>query len=166
MVFAGLAIVFFSLLSCRQKHPIKQPATEQVTAPVDKKLFSKPGSGLTDTLKISGQVAVFFLSDTSQLQKVKSLISPDIFESLTHDCFYQMRNAKIVLKKNWKKVKIIETSKARWLVFEYANHTQSLVDLDTNNELCGIYLFNSKSAPLFIDMMNIDTRAEFYFNKK
>ena len=166
MIYVGLAIVFSSIFSCGQKHPAKQPASGLVTAPVNKKLFSKPGSGLRDTLKISGLAAVFFLSDTAQLQKVKSLISPNIYESLTHDCFYQMRNAKIVLKKYWKKVKIIETSKARWLVFEYANHKQSLVDLDGNNELCGIYLFNAQDAPLFIDMMNIDTQAEFYFNKK
>lgn len=166
MIYTALAIVFSSLFSCGQKEHVKQTAAEPVPVSVNKKLFTKPSSGLADTLKVSGHSAVFFLSDTSQLQKVKSLISPDVFESLAHDCFYQMRNARIVLKKYFKKVKIIETSKARWLLFEDANHKQSLVDLDKNNELCGIYLFNAEDAPLFIDMMNIDTQAEFYFNKK
>jgi hypothetical protein len=76
-----------------------------------------------------------------------------------------MRNARMVLKKYWPKVRIIETSKARYLLFIKADKSKKCIDLNSKNDICGIFLFDNKKDPELIDMMNVDTALEFYFNK-
>jgi hypothetical protein len=128
-------------------------------------VLSKPPSSYTDTLIITSPSAVFYNPDTLQLEKIKSINKKNIFESLEHDCFYQMRNARMVLKKYWPKVRIIETSKARYLLFIKADKSKKCIDLNSKNDICGIFLFDNKKDPELIDMMNVDTALEFYFNK-
>lgn len=88
-----------------------------------------------------------------------------VFESLQHDCFYQMRNARLVLQKYWPQIQIVETSKARYLLFIKADKSKTIIDLDSKNDICGIFLFDSKQDPELIDMMNVDTELGFYFKK-
>ena len=87
-----------------------------------------------------------------------------MFESMKHDCYFQQRNSKIVLKKYWPKIKIIETAKTRYLVFIKSNKTQSYIDLDGKGDICGIFLFNTIKDPQIIDMMNVETELDYYFN--
>ena len=88
-----------------------------------------------------------------------------IFESMVHDCFYQIKNARMVLKKQWPQVKIIETSRARYLLFIKADKSKICIDLDTKNDMCGLFLFDGKKDPVLTDMTNIDTALKFYFEE-
>ena len=130
----------------------------------EKKLFVKPASRSMDTLWITGRAAVFFEVDKEQLEQLSSTLPENILETMMHEYFYQMRNARQLLKQEWQDVQIVETSTARWLAFKQTSSTKTMIDLDKNNELCGIYLFNPPGEPIFTDMMNIDTQAGFYFN--
>ena len=85
------------------------------------------------------------------------------YENDVHDCFYQMRNARKELEKYWPGVRIIDALKIRYLLFEKPGATPSLVDLDQQNAMCGIYIFDPGKEPLFVDMTNIDTELHFYF---
>ena len=84
---------------------------------------------------------------------------------LTHDCHYQMQNARQVIKKYWPQVQIIETSKARYLLFVKEDKKQVFIDLNGKNDICGLYLFDGKKDPILADMPNIDTVLGFYFSK-
>ncbi len=88
-----------------------------------------------------------------------------VFEGLMHDCFFQMRNAHVVLKKYYPKIKIIETTKARYLLFVKHDGTDTCIDLNKNNDICGMYIFNTTKKPQLVDMTNVDTELEFYFKK-
>ena len=88
-----------------------------------------------------------------------------VFESLIHDCFFQMRNARLVIQKYWPEIQIVESSKFRYLVFLKANSHQ-IIDLNTVNDICGIYLFDSLRNPVRINMTNIDSELGFYFQRK
>jgi hypothetical protein len=146
-----------------KKEVIKSsPQIIQDTIPA---VYKKPPSSYSDTLVIRGEAAVFFNPDTLQLDKIKRVRKKLDFESDTHDCFFQQRNARIVLKQYWPQIKIIETSKARFLLFIYNDGTQTLTDLDAKNDMCGIFLFNGKKGPELTDMTNIDTGLEYYFKK-
>ncbi len=159
-------LVFWGLLfsNCTNTTPDKSN-DEQKTGKVNQPL-SKPGSSYTDTLIITSASAVFFNPDSLQLEKIRSVIGKPVFESMEHDCFYQMRNARTALKSSWPQVRIIETSKARHLVFIKADKSKLHIDLDTKNDMCGILLFNKEKDPVLIDMMNIDTELGFYFKKQ
>lgn len=163
IILIGVAIVLSYSVSCRQKQQVVKPSAE-VSGKMN--LYTKPPSGLTDTLRISQPAAVFFRANPNQLKKVQALIQVSAFESMNHECFYQMRNAKNVLRQYYPKVNIIETTKERWLLFENEGHINTCIDLDKVNDICGIFLFDSQQKPVLIDMMNIDTQAGFYYNDK
>ncbi|WP_435352503.1 hypothetical protein [Emticicia sp. SJ17W-69] len=127
--------------------------------------LQKPQSSYSDTLLIDKPSAVFYNPDSVQLIKIEKINEKMVFESLKHDCFYQMRNARMVLKQYWPKIKIIESSKYQYLLFKKDDNTSVCIDLNTKNDICGILLFNQKKDPLLIDMMNIDTALDFYFRK-
>lgn len=88
-----------------------------------------------------------------------------VFEGLMHDCFFQMRNAHIVLKKYYPKIKIIESTKARYLLFVKEDKSKTCIDLNSKNDICGMYIFNTEKNPQLVDMANVDTELEFYFQK-
>ncbi len=152
------------LFSCSGKN-IKNNTADNNPAITTAARLVKPPSSFSDTLLITTAAAVFYNPDSIQLQKIKLIYQPNIFESVTHENFYQMRNARIELKKYWPRLRIIETSKARYLLFLKADKSFTLIDLNTISDISGIYLFDPKKEPLLIDMMNVDTALGFYYAK-
>ena len=126
---------------------------------------NKPPGSFSDTVIINTTSAVFYNPDSLQLEKIKAISDTMIFESIIHDCFYQMRNARIALKENWPHIRIIEISKARYLLFIKEDNSQQCIDLNTKNDMCGIVVFNRIKDPVLIDIMNINTSLDFYFKK-
>ncbi len=126
----------------------------------------KPPSSYHDTVIIQSRCAVFYRPDSVQLEKIKTVNEKMVFESLMHDCFYQMRNARLVIERYKPKIHIVEVTNARWLIFARKDHRRKTIDLDSINDICGIYLFDSDREPEQIDMMNIDTELGFYFKKQ
>ncbi|MEP7164859.1 MAG: hypothetical protein ABI741_09195 [Ferruginibacter sp.] len=162
----GLFISFFTILIIFACTDTTQKNIEQKndTIPVIH-VLTKPASSFTDTLIINAVSAVFFNPDPQQLEKIRASIKNPVYESMDHDCFFQMRNARIVLKKNWPQVQMIETSRARFLLFIKANKSRTCIDLDLKSDMCGIFLFDRIKEPTLIDMMNVDTALEYYFKR-
>lgn len=126
---------------------------------------NKPPSSFSDTITINFPAAVFYNPDSLQLEKIKAITDTMIFESTVHDCFYQMRNARWVLKENWPQIRIVETLNVRYLLFIKSDKSKIRIDLDTKNDMCGLFLFNQIKNPIFVDMTNIGTELDFYFLK-
>jgi hypothetical protein len=126
-------------------------------------IYKKPPSSFGDTLIIRGRSAVFYNPDSLQREKIKETSLQNIYESNEHDCFYLMRNARIVLDKSWSRIHIIETSVNRYLLFVKADKTKTCIDLNSKGDMCGIFLFDGKKEPEPADMMNIETALGFYF---
>jgi hypothetical protein len=156
-----LTVVLLVACSDSGRQPNQASQQAQNNEPVKK----KPPSSFQDTLTIELPSAVFFNPDSSQLEKFRAVTNPGPFESTVHDCFYQMRNARMVLKEYWPTIKIVETSKARYLLFVKTDKSKVYVDLDGRNDLCGLFLFNRVKNPQLVDMMNINTALEYYFNR-
>jgi len=129
------------------------------------KVIPKPPSSFNDTLVIDTKSAVFYSPDSLQMEQIKLANEKNVFESITHDCFFQMKNAKLVLKKYWPQITIIETSSARFLLFVKKNTSRTIVDINSKNDVGGIFLFDMEKEPELIDMMNVNTALGFYFNK-
>ncbi len=157
-----LVFVFIYLYSCTNTKSSKKNNTE-IPATSHAVQYKKPTSGFRDTLVINRISAVFYNPDSLQLNKIQAIIKKELYETNVHNCFYLMRNARMVLKKYWPHVHIIETSEYRYLLFIKADNSQTCIDLDTKEDMCGILLFDRKKEPELIDMMNIDTALGFYF---
>jgi hypothetical protein len=144
--------------------PQKKSGTNSIVKPgtsINK--FEKPASLSTDTLLINSNSAVFFKPDSLQLQTITSLLSEQESESLIHESFYQMRNARNVVKKHFPKIDIIEDDKAKYLLFVKKNDSATLINLDEVKDIYGIFLFQRTKDPELADMMNIETALHFYF---
>lgn len=131
-----------------------------------KQEHQKPGSSNQDTLTVEHNTAVFFQPDSLQLLKIKAANKPVVFNSMAHELFYQMRNARNVIKTSYPNVVIIESSNSRFILFKSKNEKKHLIDLNNFNDMCGIILFKLTDKPAFIDMMNIDSELGFYFKSK
>jgi hypothetical protein len=108
---------------------------------------------------------VFYNPDSLQLAKIKAISKKEIYETQVHNCLFLMRNARIVLKKYWPKIRIIETKTNRFLLFQKADKRVTCIDLNREGDMCGIFLFDGKKEPELADMMNIETALGFYFDK-
>lgn len=147
---------------------IEQPAKDEIKKESEKAVvqtIKKPGSTFQDTLDLQGNVVVIFNPDSLQRLKIKDQNKPLVFENLEHDNFFQMRNARNTFASQWPKLKIAETNKARYLKFIKNDNSITIIDLDTINDIGGIILFNGVKAPQLVDMMNIETELNFYFNQ-
>ena len=148
-------------LSCADKPGKVLPAI--ITQQQAVNTVSKPPGSYTDTLVIRVSAAVFYEPDSLQLLRYKKIISSRDFESETHNSYYQMRNARMVISKNWPGLEVMETSRARYLLFVKADNQRVLIDLDKQGDMWGIFLFGGKKDPELADMMNIDSFLGFYF---
>lgn len=131
----------------------------------DTQFISKPPSSFKDSLTIIDAAAVFYNSDSLQLEGFKAINKKMVFESMVHDCFYQMKYSRIVLKKYWPRLKIIDASKARYLVFLKTDKSKAVIDLNTKNDMCGLFMFDGEKDPVLADMTNMETALRFYFEE-
>lgn len=140
----------------------------QLPPEIQKVQSAAPNSltGFIDTIQIDSRAAVFFNADTFQLERIKSKLNKTVLESMEHDCYYQIRNARFVIGNNWPNLKIIEVSTSCYLAFLNDDNSKNLVDLNERKDLCGLFLFQPGKNPVLADMMNIETALEYYFNNK
>lgn len=152
------------IFSCSDTgHSEKKRAEKKKNELTVPEIYKKPPSSFGDTLIVSGKSAVFFNPDSLQLEKIKNITEKMVYESNIHDCFYQMRNARMVLKKYWPRIKVTETTTNRYLLFVKTDKTSTIIDLDSKGDMCGLFLFDGNKKPEFADMMNIETALDFYF---
>ncbi len=161
-----IAFFLFVILNLYCSDSPRQTGQHQKKAENNDTLKAKPPSSYSDTIKISSAAAVFYTPDSLQLEKIKGVTEPMIFESAMHDCFYQMRNSRIILKQYYAHVKIIEAKNARYLRFDKSDNRKEYVDLNSQNDPCGIIIFDGQKTPRLVDMTNLETELGFYFAKE
>lgn len=158
---------FFTILVTASCNNSQLPGGDSAGIEKSKATKNKPGSSYSDTIKINTPAAVFFNPDSLQLEKIKGITDKGIFESTMHDCFFQMRNSRVILKQYYSHIKIIDVKEARYLLFEKSGEKKEKVyiDLNSQNDPCGIIIFDGTKDPRLVDMTNIETELGFYFTK-
>ena len=160
----GILIFFSAIIPGCSGVPEKN-SKDQTNQVSDIKFIPKPPSSFNDSLIITAPGAVLYNSDSLQLEGIKAINKKMVFESMVHDCFYQMKNARMVLKKYWPQLKLIKSSKARYLVFLKTDKSKAGIDLNTKNDMCGLFMFDGEKDPVLADMTNIETALRFYFEE-
>lgn len=163
LLFISSVCLGLVISSCNQPAK-KYEKTAKPEHPLTKTFIKPPGS-YNDTLEISYPAAVFYQPDSLQLLKIKAVADPGFYESSMHEYFYQMLTARIILKKTWPWLTIIESEKYRFLEFVHKNNTREYIDLDTKYDTHGLFVFDGKKPPLMVDMTNADTEISFYLKK-
>jgi hypothetical protein len=169
-IFIFQSIIFLFILSlfaaCKGKTSSKKDnGGQQKANPATLVQYKKPAASFNDTLVIDNISAVFYNPDSLQLDKIKAISKKENYETEVHNCLYLMRNARIVLKKYWPAIHIVETKTNRYLLFIKNDKNKTCIDLNSYGDMCGIFLFDRKKEPELVDMMNIDTALGFYFKQ-
>ena len=161
-------LVWLMLIVSLMPSGCHQPDGKQ-TAPLAQKparrpaIIEKPGSSFSDTLRIEGRAAVLFNPDSIQGLKIKAVNEKAVYATITHDCFYQMQNARKVIRQQWPEIQLIEVTSIRYLLFVKADKSTVCIDLNRVNDICGIFMFDPAKNPQLVDMPNIETVLNFYF---
>lgn len=153
------AVLFFSCSENRQGDP------EPKSTPVKTWYQNKPPAASPDTLKINSVAAVFYGPDSVQIQKIRSMADPGIFESKMHEYEYLIKTANSVIRTSFPRVEVIEAKNIRYLLFITADKKITCIDLDKNYDTYGLYVFDRQKAPQLVDMANTETDLGFYFSK-
>ena len=157
MVAVGM--LTFACTSSPEKNKSQEEKVRIANSPV----FKKPPSDFEDTVTINRQSAVFFNTDSLQLKKIKAVNERNVYETITHDCYYMMQNARNVIRQHWPRIRIIEVTKVRYLLFVKKDMSTRCIDLNAKKNICGLFLFDPEKDPELIDMPNVDTYLGFYF---
>jgi hypothetical protein len=158
----GIILLLLFAFACREQTKNSSPGTKPVV--LKTKLIKKPPSSFNDTLIIDYKSAVFYSPDSLQMEKIQGVNEKNVMAYIKHDCYYQMQNARQSLKNDWPKVKIVEVSRVRYLSFVKSTGVGIVIDLNEKNDICGLFLFDGKQDPVLVDMPNVDTFLNQYFN--
>lgn len=150
--------------SCNNKNT-KLESNEKSTSRSGQQALTKPQSSFRDTMQINFSAAVFYHPDSLQLDKIRMITDSAIFEASMHEYFYQMRNARMSINRDFPRLTIVEAKNIRYLSFS-GNGIDTVIDLNTRNDPYGLFLFQPGAGPHVTDMMNIDTELGFYFKNK
>lgn len=152
--------LFISIFACNNNSAAKKETV--IPLQMVTKHFVKPPATNDDTLVIDFPAAVFYHPDSLQLKKIKELTDSISFDGTMHEYFYQMRNARIVIKETWQGLTIVESKNYRFILFIKKDKTKECIDLNTKNDVEGLYVFDRKKPPVLVDMTNIETEISFY----
>ena len=160
----GVMVMIMLSSSCSQSYEKnkQQVANDKVSKSA---VIKKPPSSFDDTVIINSPSAVFYNPDSLQMTKIKSVNQTNVYATITHDCFYQMQNARNVITQYWPRIRVVDVIKARYLLFVKKDMSKIYVDLNAKNDICGLFLFDPIKDPELADMPNIDTFLGFYFGK-
>ena len=148
-ILSGLLFIF----SCNSNSGQKNK--EEKIPAATRSAIAKPPANFQDTIEVNFPAAIFYHPDSLQLQKIKEITKPGVFDASTHEYFYQMRNARISIKRDWPEVKIIEAKNVRFLLFRGKDDDPTYIDLDTKNDPYGLFLFQPGKNLVDQEVMNI-----------
>lgn len=164
LTYITAACMAFISFGCNNNAGLKNDTKDSANSFATKKSIpQKPPGSFADTLIINAEAAVFFQPDSLQLLLIKAITDSIVFDGTMHAYFYQMRNARIVIKKNWPHAQIIESAKYRYLLFIKKDKTSDCINLDTKHDSHGLFLFDAIQSPELVDMTNVESAAGFYF---
>jgi len=160
-----LSLLLFFLFSNSCTNSVKNKEVLPIETETARPLQGKPSSSFIDTLNIDFPAAVFFNTDKVQSEKYIESNGKKVFESIQHDCFYQMKYSRGILKKYYPEIKVTEVINSRYLRFKTTDSEYLTIDLD-KYDLCGMFIYDGKKSPVVVDMTNVETQLGFYFADK
>lgn len=157
------AVLLLCLWSCNAS-----PQRTQAN-PADKEhksvFHKKPGSSNENTFIVDYKATVFYEPDSKQLDSIKLVTDPGIFDGSMHEYEYQIKTAHLTLKKNWPDIQIVDAKNVRYLVFIKKDRSKEIIDLNTFGDAYGMFLFDTQKSPVPVDMTNTEEALYLYFGK-
>lgn len=152
-----IAIILLILISCakKEKNTIEIKTTVNKTSePIQVSLKT------TDTLIINNKSAVIFEPTENSINKRKKEIGEEVFYIGADDYLFYLDQSITFLEKQ--EINIVQTKNNRILKFISEDKSEIIINLNSEEQIWGIYLFDPKWKPKKIDMTATEEEFKEY----
>ena len=165
-----ILLILFTLISCNKKenqkienlkidqNVLKENNETKIAKKTQNQISTKKES---DTVTIENQIAVIFEPTDKSIEKRKREIGEEDFYIGADDYMWYLNESNNFLEKQ--KIKVLNVKNDKILKFVGENRNVTLIKLENEKELWGIYLFDLKQKPKRINMTDTEMELKEYF---
>jgi hypothetical protein len=165
--YKSVFLVFFTLISCNQIVNHKEDNLDSVTTISEKKVENKKNDNAEisknriDTIVVKNQSAIIIEPTDKQIEKRKKEVGEEDFYIGADDYMWYLNESTETFRKN--KLNVLNIKNGKTIKFEMENGNNAILELNGEDELWQIYLFNPKLKPKKIDMTDSENEYKTYF---
>lgn len=160
-------LAFFTLISCNQIVNHKEDNLDSVTTISKKKVENKKNDNAEisknriDTIVVKNQTAIIIEPTDKQIEKRKKEVGDEDFYIGADDYMWYLNESTETFRKN--KLNVLSIKNGKTIKFEMENGNNAILELNGEDELWQIYLFDPKLKPKKIDMTDSENEYKTYF---
>ena len=165
--YKSVFLAFFTLISCNQIVNHKEDNLKRVTTISGKKIENKKNDNAEisknriDTIVIKNQTAIIIEPTDKQIEKRKKEVGEEDFYIGADDYMWYLNESSETFRKN--KLNVLNIKNGKTIKFEMENGNNVILELNGEDELWQIYLFDPKMKPKKIDMTDSESEYKTYF---
>lgn len=162
-----ISLALFTLISCTQKVNHNEENLNRITTISGKKVENKKNENTEiaknkiDTIIIKNQIAIIIEPTDKQIDKRKKAVGEEDFYIGADDYMFYLNESIETFRKN--KLKVLNIKNGKIIKFEMENGNNAILELNDEDELWQIYLFEPKLKPKKIDMTDSENEYKTYF---
>ncbi|WP_281635804.1 hypothetical protein [Flavobacterium marginilacus] len=165
--YKSVFLAFFTLISCNQIVNHKEDNLDSVTTISEKKVEIKKNDNAEisknriDTIVVKNQTAIIIEPTDKQIEKRKKEVGEEDFYIGADDYMWYLNESTETFRKN--KLNVLNIKNGKTIKFEMENGNNAILELNGQDELWQIYLFDPKLKPKKIDMTDSENEYKTYF---
>jgi hypothetical protein len=165
--YKSVFLAFFTLISCNQIVNHKEDNLDSVTTISEKKVENKKNDNAEisknriDTILVKNQTAIIIEPTDKQIEKRKKEVGEEDFYIGADDYMWYLNQSTETFRKN--KLNVLKIKNGKTIKFEMENGNNAILELNGEDELWRIYLFDPKLKPKKIDMTDSENEYKNYF---
>jgi hypothetical protein len=162
-----ISLALLTLISCNQKVNNSEENLNSVTTIPGKKVGNKKientetNKNKIDTIIIKNQIAIIIEPTDKQIEKRKKAVGEEDFYIGADDYMFYLNESTETFRKN--KLQVLNIKNGKIIKFEMKNGNNAILELNQEEELWQIYLFDPKLKPKKIDMTDSENEYKTYF---
>jgi hypothetical protein len=165
--YKSIFLSLFTLISCNQIVNNKEENLNTETTISEKKVENnkientETSKEKIDTIVIKNQTAIIIEPTDKQIEKRKKEVGEEDFYIAADDYMWYLNESTETFRKN--KLNVLNIKNGKTIKFEMENGNNAILELNGEEELWQIYLFDPKLKPKKIDMTNSENEYKTYF---
>jgi hypothetical protein len=165
--YKSVFLAFFTLISCNQIVNHKEDNLDSVTTISEKKVENKKNDNAEisknriDTILVKNQTAIIIEPTDKQIEKRKKEVGEEDFYIGADDYMWYLNQSTETFRIN--KLNVLKIKNGKTIKFEMENGNNAILELNGEDELWQIYLFDPKLKPKKIDITDSENEYKNYF---
>ena len=166
-IYKSILFALFALISCNQKENHREENLKETKTISNKKIENRKventetTKNVIDTITVKSEFAIIIEPTEKQIEKRKKEVGEEDFYIGADDYMFYINESTNTFNKN--KLKVLYIKNDKIINFEFENGNNAILELNDENELWQIYLFDPKLKPKKIDMTDSENEYKNYF---